>query len=280
MTIKTKLSLGLAFLFAIILLMGGLWAYFTQRLAAASNQIIRDNYESVQYANGMFHALDEMNKDLTLALLRSRSLTDSSFSPLNSPKYQQDVQAFEKNLLAEEKNLTEVGERESATALRKSFEALKTMVVVPGKQPLLPEPFYLGELVPRERAVRDGIMRISEINLEAMNRKNSLAQQQANEALSLLSLIGTLCFIVTFTFILNFPGYIANFPATLPTPFPNSRMVFARLPTATTRSGFTSNRMMNLVRWPPLLTPWPGNSMSMNTAIWPNYSLKSNAWTP
>ena len=46
--------------------------------------------------------------------------------------------------------------------------------------------------------------------MQAQVRKNKIAQETANNALVYIGVIGSICFIITFAFIINFPGYIAN----------------------------------------------------------------------
>ena len=57
MTIKAKISLGLGFMFAIILGLGGLGAYYLHELADDSQAILKDNYSSLQYTSDMQKAL-------------------------------------------------------------------------------------------------------------------------------------------------------------------------------------------------------------------------------
>ena len=49
MSIKTKVTLGVLFLFAVILTIGGLSLYYMQRLSQDSKNILTDNYETLQY---------------------------------------------------------------------------------------------------------------------------------------------------------------------------------------------------------------------------------------
>ena len=80
--IKTKLSLGLAFLFGIAVLVGLLSAFYLHQLSNDAQEILKDNYESIEYAQNMNHALEESR-----------------------------IADFEKNLAAQEKNVTEPGEQ-------------------------------------------------------------------------------------------------------------------------------------------------------------------------
>src|SRR6185369_2957256 len=59
-------------------------------------------------------------------------------------------------------------------------------------------------------SIRSGIYRIMDLNMNAIVRKNNDALATAGKAKMYLALIGTFCFLVSFSFIINFPGYIAN----------------------------------------------------------------------
>jgi len=54
MKLKTKLSIGLIFLFTVILLFGILGIATINRLSKDANLILKDNQESLLYCNNMF----------------------------------------------------------------------------------------------------------------------------------------------------------------------------------------------------------------------------------
>jgi hypothetical protein len=60
MTLKTKLSLGLGFLFIIIFILVGFCSYYVGKLGQESDNILKDNYHSIVYANNMLSGFDEM----------------------------------------------------------------------------------------------------------------------------------------------------------------------------------------------------------------------------
>ena len=60
MMLKKKLSLGLAFLFIIIFALAIFSSYYIQKLSKESENILRDNYDSIVYSKKMFLALDDM----------------------------------------------------------------------------------------------------------------------------------------------------------------------------------------------------------------------------
>lgn len=101
MRLKTKLSAGLIFLFTVILVFGILGIVSINRLSLEANQVLQNNHESIVYSNNMLKALDNI-------------------------KIQKDaVRIFEENLSKQEKNITEIGEKEVTQELRQDFEELK-----------------------------------------------------------------------------------------------------------------------------------------------------------
>lgn len=169
--IKTKIALGLLFIFILILINGGMGYYYLNHLASASGAIIQDNYQSVQYCRNMSEDLDDYLQGQPGSLNR-----------------------FDKELTAEEHDITEAGEGELAGELRGQFIQLKSA----------------GVSDPSINTIRQTIYRISDLNMRAILRKNRDAQQMAGSALIYLAVITTVSFLIGFVFLVNFPGYIGN----------------------------------------------------------------------
>ncbi len=51
---------------------------------------------------------------------------------------------------------------------------------------------------------------IQELNMKAIVRKNEISQHTAKKGSTYLIIIATVCCLSAFTFIVNFPGYVAN----------------------------------------------------------------------
>ena len=99
MKIKTKLTLGVGLLFALIILLGLVGAIWVNRLKADTENILVANYNTLEYARDMLSALEE--------------------------KKPESIQIFETNLEKQEKNITEFGEKEATQDLRMYFEKYK-----------------------------------------------------------------------------------------------------------------------------------------------------------
>jgi PAS domain S-box-containing protein len=169
MKIKTKISLGITFLFLVTLFTGGLGVWYLRQLSLDSKNILRDNYETIDYAQKMLEVLETPN-------LQKYNFSD-----------------FEKNLIAQESNITEVGEKELTAALRVAFDAFKK-----------------DRLSDRIPTMKQQIYQIININMSAIVQKNKNAELTAEKATQLLSFVIAFVFLIAFTFAFNFPNYIAE----------------------------------------------------------------------
>ncbi|RNL54300.1 ATP-binding protein [Pedobacter jejuensis] len=174
MKIKTKLRLGFGFLFIIVLSFGLIALFFLNELSDKSKVILKDNYKSLRYIAAM------------------RNIVDEHAFPL-SP---QVAQSFAKNLKDEGNNITETGEKDAFIKLESSFNQLQNA--------------NLGLQQKNIRDLRSALQKIEELNLKAIYAKNELANEAAGRANLYIMIAATLSFIILFTFIVNFPGFVAN----------------------------------------------------------------------
>ncbi|QDK81945.1 HAMP domain-containing protein [Spirosoma sp. KCTC 42546] len=169
MTLRTKISLSLVFLFSIILMLGGLGAFYLNQLAEDSRAILKDNYISLEFVSTMQKALTTLDDPDALA-------------------------DFESSLKKQEANLTEVGESQATRAVRREFTRLRAGAT---------------DLATINR-IRMHLFAIDDVNRQAIVRKSKTAEQTAKDALLWLGSIGTFCFLIVFSFVINIPSYIAG----------------------------------------------------------------------
>lgn len=175
--IKTKIALAVGFFFAVLVLLTALSIWSLYRLRRDAAEVLKDNYLSLTYVETMRQAFDKNLMDTR----RQRALQDTVW------------RGFENALAGQEKNITETGEGEATGRLRQSYEQYR-------RSPA-PEP---------AADIRHHLHDISQINLQAITRKNDYAATNAEEIIGWLGIIGTILMLITFSLILNFPGYIAN----------------------------------------------------------------------
>lgn len=170
--LKTKIALGGLFLFALLILVGTVSFFYFNRLAEDSKEIVKDNYESLSYSRTLLKELD---------ILSSK---DSSNGFRN----------FEKHLQLQEANITEPGEKEMTGSLRKHFTMLR----------------QAGRADSLLSLIRKDIGGVMQVNLQAIDNKNQAVQASAQGAKTIITICLTVCLIMGFTFLFNFPSLVAS----------------------------------------------------------------------
>ncbi len=196
MNTKTKLSIGITFLFILIICMGGASIYFIKVLAIDSGDIIKDNQLSIDYVQHMDGEIDSIHAGLyqPVSMINDQS---TLFKNLFS--------RFNKNLDSEANNITEIGEKAAVISLRDEFQKYQGAFNQSDRNESVAQTMsvYYANIQKQLGIIYD-------LNQKAILRKNHLAAHSASNAVFYISLIGTIFFLVAFVFILNFPGYIAD----------------------------------------------------------------------
>ncbi len=170
MKIKTKLYLGIGLLLILIILLSFFSVKQINLLAIASENIIKDNKETIGYTQNMLRILSEIYQD------------EDAFN------------AFEAYLLKQKSNITEVGEEALTEKLSESFQQLKKN---PGEET------YLAD-------VQSCLFEIWEMNLNAIERKSTIAAQTAKKSILLISFISFFCFLISLLLFILLPGNISK----------------------------------------------------------------------
>ena len=168
--LKTKLSLGLIFLFVVIVLFGVLGLFYINRLTNEGALVLKNNHESIVYCNRMLEALENLKTDKNA------------------------LGVFRDNLVKEQHNITEVGEKEATDELIRNFNE---MLADPA------DPSNYSD-------IRRSINKILDVNEQAIVRKSATAQKTAEGAREVLTVLFTILTLIAFTFIFNLPGIISD----------------------------------------------------------------------
>lgn len=169
--IRNKVRAATVFIFALLLITAGGGIYYVADIKQLSRDILKDNYESLEYCYAMQNQLIALDKVDNAAIAE-----------------------FEKYLLLQENNITEAGEKEVTTALRDHFGMLKESG---RKQELLDQ-------------IQSDLSKLIRLNMNAIQIKSELTDQRAKEAVTALSVIATLVFIIGFVFTVNFPSLVTG----------------------------------------------------------------------
>jgi len=181
-TLRTRLLLAQAPLAAGLALVGLVALNTLDTLGQSSQLILRDNFRSVLAAQRMKDAVERVD---SAAAFRAAGRPDKADeqAPAN-------IRAFEAQLEAQERNITEPGEAEATQRLRAAwneymakYEAYRRI-----RDELEQRRRYFDELEPAFLRVKDAAERVLEINQDAMLLKSERARGTAERNRTLLLL--------------------------------------------------------------------------------------------
>lgn len=167
MKIKHKLRLNVGLLFLLILLLGSVGIGYIHAIKQDTDKILVANYQTLEFSLNMLSALDDTTKE--------------------------SIQHFEENLIKQEANITEPGEKEATLKTRQLFNQLKNSDDTHITNP-----------------IRNEIRQIMQMNMSALKAKSIHAQNTAKTATLWIAIAGTLCFLIAFSLLINLPSNIAN----------------------------------------------------------------------
>lgn len=171
MNVKRKIEAGLLFLFTLSIIITGISAYSTRKLANDSNAILMNNYTSIVHAKNML-------KELSLAIN----------DPANF-----NTKAFENTLTQQQANITERGEKDLTDSVAFYIKEVKS---TKNSHKII-------------SSVNQLLYKIMELNMKAVGERNAQAQETAQNAFLYMLISGGLFLLLAIIFISRFPGYIA-----------------------------------------------------------------------
>jgi hypothetical protein len=207
MKLKTKLSLGLGFLFAIIFAIAFFCAYYVEKLSNNAQTILRDNYDSLVYSRNMITALDDMRTAIDSGIFNPPG--DKKIAQYYLQLFESGKAEFEKNLKAEKNNITEIHEKEYVDTLSSAY-AIYLNLCDQVKKGSGSNSTYFSEILPCYEKLKQSINNIYDINMQAVVRKSEATKQLAANVIIYVSTIATLCIMLAFGYFWYFPLYIST----------------------------------------------------------------------
>ncbi len=169
--VKKKIWLGTFFLFLLLLLTGGVGIFYMAKLKTEGQNVLRSNYESLSYCHSMQHLLPKVNGGSS-----------------------QSINEFEGALVRQEQNITEPGEDKATAGLRRDFDKLKS-------------DYSSQQLI---QGIENSLQSILFLNMRAIQRKSLAAEKTAGDALTIIISLCGLVFLISFTFLINFPSVVTD----------------------------------------------------------------------
>lgn len=197
LSIRTKFTLGMFFIFAIILVLLGFSAWSLTKLSQKTNAILSENHVSVVYARDMTGHLVNLDEEMANCFITGSSVPEyfmkNEFGELNR------IIGLELN------NITEVGEEELAKNIKSEIADYQELFDRSLNSPKQAGTFLL--LQKRFQELYQNLESLSKMNEKAIVAKTDDAKASAKKALAEMSVIGSLCFLAALSFIYSFGSY-------------------------------------------------------------------------
>lgn len=207
MTIKKKLTLGFGFLFLIIFVLAVFSSYYIGRLSQEAGNILKDNYNSLVYSKNMISALDDMRTAISSGILNpagNRKLSDYDLKLFEEARTE-----FEKNLSAENANITEIHEKDYVNTLNNDYglySNLGLQIKTGSGGPSL----YFNEFQPAYEKLEHTINSIADINMQAVERKSQMTQHDSARNIRYMAIFGAFCLMLAAVYFWYFPFHISS----------------------------------------------------------------------
>ena len=207
MSIKKKLSLGLGFLFLIIFVLVFFCSYEIGKLSQDAGNILKDNYKSLSYSKNMISALEITRTAMTSLVFNPAG--DKKMSDYYLKLFDGARAEFESNLKSEKNNITEVNEKAYVDSLNRDYPLYLDLCLQVARGAGHPS-LYFNELEPALHKIEHTINVITEINMQAVERKSQMTKNDSAKIISSMAVVGILCIILALAYFWYFPFYVSS----------------------------------------------------------------------
>ncbi|MBO9703348.1 MAG: HAMP domain-containing protein [Sporocytophaga sp.] len=196
MRIKTKITIGVGVLVILAIAQGIVCNIYLNKASEASGRILKDNGASIEYTKEMMSAIDGL---FEIYIKKNGSV--------KSGKSEKDLfKVFEENFQSEKNNVTEEGEKEIVENLGNAYHEFRNNL-----KALSPEVSKSNQkLVDQYLKIKESLVNILSINMDAINRKNKVSAETNQQALWYIYIVEMLTIFWVLPLLFILPALIAN----------------------------------------------------------------------
>ena len=184
------------FLFLIILVLCVFSGYYLNQLSGKTSAILKENYLSVVYAREMSEGLVNIDQEITAAFLMNRRS--------DSLKIVKELNLIDKSLLAEKNNLTEPGEDKVVAGIESDYGEYRDTLLKNIKSKSAGHILYLQS---KSGDLYQKLLILSQMNGNAIEMKTDDAKAYSKDALTRMTILASLCFLIGMSFTFSFSSY-------------------------------------------------------------------------
>ena len=196
-SIRTRFTLGMIFLFIIISVLAVFSGYYLNKLSSKTSAILKENYLSVVYAREMSEGLMNINQEITTCFLTKRTP--------DTLKIAKELNQINLSLGSEKNNITEPGEDKLVSGIETNYleyrDSLQTLVKSAESAAGL---LYLQN---KSANLYQQLSILSQMNGKALEVKTDDAKASSQSALTKMTILATMCFLIGMSFAFSFAAY-------------------------------------------------------------------------
>lgn len=197
MSIRTKFTLGMIFIFLIILVLLGFSAFYLNKLSKKTSAILKENYLSLVYAREITEEISKVNLDFTTAFLENKKTEKQQIL--------KTIEVISQSLEAEKNNITEPGEDKLVASIEAGFSEYSDSVAkAAGENLSAKQLLYFQQ---KAEILQQQLVLLSQMNGKAIEMKTDDAKISSKNALTGMTILGSFCFLIALSFIYSFASY-------------------------------------------------------------------------
>jgi hypothetical protein len=196
-SIRTRFTLGMIFLFLIILLLSVFSGYYLNKLSEKNSAILKENYLSLVYAREMSEGIITINQEITKRFLTGKYV--------DSLKLTRSLELINASLRKEKNNITEPGEDKLVSGIDSDLSEYKDSLSI-----LITKPASGNDILNLQNKAGDIFRQLSilsQMNGRALEVKTDDAKAYSKSALEKMTIIASLSFLIGMSFIFSFASY-------------------------------------------------------------------------
>jgi NtrC-family two-component system sensor histidine kinase KinB len=196
-SIRTRFTLGMIFLFIIILVLSVFSGYYMNKLSDKTSAILKENYLSVVYAREMTEGITNINHEIISSFLLKKNADTS--------KITKEINLINKSLREEKNNITEPGEDKLVSGIESGYSEFRDTVLNYFRSTKKSEVvLYLQN---KSGDLYQQLLLLSQMNGKALEAKTDDAKATSKSALTQMTVLATLCFLIGMSFTFSFASY-------------------------------------------------------------------------
>jgi methyl-accepting chemotaxis protein len=167
------------------------------KLSGKTSAILKENYLSVVYAREMTQGIMNIDKELTLSILKK--------IPLDTIRINDALNHFGKSLADEKINITEPGEDKLVADIETGYKAYQDSLLHIMRSQGSPAGMIF--LQNKSASLNEDLLQLSQMNGRAIELKTDDAKASANSALTKMTILASICFLIGMSYTFSFGSY-------------------------------------------------------------------------